>query len=97
MRKSSVNGARKWGIDMERKLYLELCQKVSILKSGICGIKENVPDELKVVYDGIAYYPEKYTLSFNKGQPIHTVILHDLYANAITEANLERVKKYERK
>ena len=32
---------------MDRKLYLELSQKVSVLKNGICGIKENVPDELK--------------------------------------------------
>jgi hypothetical protein len=68
-----------------------------VLPDRICGIKNKVPVELLVVYNGITYYPEKYTLSFDKGQPIHTAILHDLYANAITEANLERVKKYERK
>lgn len=80
---------------MERTEYLELCQKVSVLPERICGIKDKVPVELLVVYKGITYYPEKYTLSFDKGQPIHTAILHDLYANAITEANLERVKKKE--
>jgi hypothetical protein len=80
---------------MQRKEYLELCQKVSVLPDRTCGIKDKVPVELLVVYNGITYYPEKYTLSFNKGQPIHTAILHDLYANAITEANLERVDKYE--
>lgn len=80
---------------MQRTEYLELCQKVSVLPDRICGIKNKVPVELLVVYNGITYYPEKYTLSFDKGQPIHTAILHELYANAITEANLERVKKKE--
>lgn len=82
---------------MQRTEYLELCQKVSVLPDRICGIKDKVPVELLVVYNEITYYPEKYTLSFNKGQPTHTAILHDLYANAITEAKLERVKRYERK
>ena len=82
---------------MQRTEYLELCQKVSVLPERICGIKDKVPVELLVIYNGITYYPEKYTLSFDKGQPIHTAILHDLYANAITEAKLERVKRYERK
>lgn len=82
---------------MERTEYLELCQKVSVLPDRICGIKDKVPVELLVIYNDITYYPEKYTLSFDKGQPIHTAILHDLYANAITESKLERVKRYERK
>ena len=80
---------------MDRKLYLELCQKVSMLKNGICGIKENVPDELKVVHNGIVYYPVAYELSFENGKPEHTAILHDLYANSIMNADLERVTKYE--
>ena len=68
---------------------------MSVLKNGICGIKENVPDELMVVYNGIKYYPVAYELSFDKGQPTHTAILHDLQANSITSADLERVTKYE--
>lgn len=80
---------------MDRKLYLELCQKVSVLKSGILRIKENVPDELKVIHNGIVYYPVAYELSFDNGQPTHTAILHDLHANSITKCNLERVVKYE--
>ena len=80
---------------MDRKLYIELCQKVSVLKNGICGIKENVPDELKVIYNGIAYYPVSYELSFDNGKPTHTAILHDLKANSITSADLERMAKYE--
>lgn len=80
---------------MQRTEYLELCQKVSVLKNGICGIKENVPDELKVIYNGITYCPVSYELSFDNGKPTHTVIVHDLNANAITHAKLERVTKYE--
>lgn len=80
---------------MDRKLYLELCQKVSVLKNGICGIKENVPDELKVIHNGIEYYPTAYELSFDKGQPVHTAILHDLKANSIMNADLRKVKKEE--
>ena len=80
---------------MDRKLYLELCQKVSVLKNGICGIKENVPDELKVIYNGISYYPVSYELSFDNGKPTHTTILHDLKANSITRADLGKVTKYE--
>lgn len=77
---------------MDRKLYLELCQKVSVLKSGIFGIKENVPDDLKVIYDGIVYYPVAYVLTFDeKGNPQHDAILHDLRANSITQGKLERV------
>ena len=81
---------------MQRTEYLELCQKVSVLKNGICGIKENVPDELTVVYNGIKYYPVAYELSFDdKGNIRHTAILHDLYANSITSADLGKAEKYE--
>ena len=81
---------------MERNIYLQMCQRVSMLKNGICGIKENVPDDLKVVHNGIIYYPQAYKLSFdNKGGVLHTAILHDLKTNAIIECNLERVEKYE--
>lgn len=80
---------------IERNEFLQMCQKISMLKSGICGVKENVPDELKVVHNGIVYYPVAYELSFDKGETVHTVVLHDLNTNSITQANLERVNKYE--
>ena len=80
---------------MDRTEFLKMCQKVSMLKSVILGIKENVPDELKVVHNSIIYYPVAYELSFDKGQPKHTAILHDLQANSITKCDLERVAKYE--
>ena len=79
---------------MDRIQFLEICQKVSVLKDGICRIKQNVPDEFKVVYNDIVYYPVAYELSFENGQTIHKAILHDLKSSSITYAKLERVEKY---
>ena len=80
---------------MQRDIFLQMCQKVSVLKNGICDIKENVPNELKVIHNGIEYYPKAYELSFDKGKPVHTAILHDLKANSIINADLGKVTKYE--
>ena len=77
---------------MQRNLYLQLCQRCSVLPSGICGIKENVPDDLKVVHNGIVYYPQAYKLSFdNNGNALHTAILKDLKAYCIVECRLDKV------
>ena len=78
---------------MDRTEYLQMCQKVSTLKSGLCGIKQNVPPELLVKYNDIVFYPQAYELSFDNGIPIHKAILHDLKVNSITYASLERVVK----
>ena len=80
---------------MQRDIFLRLCQEVSVLKSGVLGVKQNIPDELKVKCREIIYYPVSYELSFDNGQPTHTAILHDLQANSITRCDLERVVKYE--
>jgi hypothetical protein len=81
---------------MDRTEFLQMCQKVSVLKNGLCGKKDNVPDELKVVADGIAYYPIAYKLSFNNGNPTHTAILHDIQANSLTYERLERIERYDK-
>lgn len=78
---------------MERKLLLELVQKVSILPSGVCGMKEDVPIELQVKSDNINYYPVGYLITYNNGKPVHTAVLHDLKANCIVNAKLETVEK----
>ena len=79
---------------MDRTEFLKMCQKCSVLKSEVCGIKENVPDDLKVIYNGIIYYPIAYELSFKNGETQHTAILHDLKANSVTYAELSKVDKY---
>ena len=81
---------------IERKIYLEMCQKVAILQSGVQNLKQNVPDGLKVVYDGIAYYPVSLDISFDKdGKVINTAIIHSLYANSVIERNLKDISVYE--
>lgn len=80
---------------MQRDIFLHMCQKVSVLKDGVLGVKQNIPNELKVMCKGFVYYPVSYELSFDNGQPTHTAILHDLHANSITKCNLEKVAKYE--
>ena len=71
-----------------------MAQKCSVMKIGALGIKENVPDELKVVYKAIVYYPHAYEMSFKNGETVSTAILHDLKANSVTYAELSKVDKY---
>ena len=79
---------------MDRTEFLQMCQKCSVLADGICGIKKNVPPDLIIYHDNMPYYPIAYKLSFDKhGNTIHTAILHDLCANSIICADLNRVDK----
>lgn len=78
---------------MDRTEYLKLCRNVSVFQK-IGGMIKNIPDELKVRYKNICYYPVEYILSFNKEQPVHTAVLHDLKANSIIHAELEKVENY---
>lgn len=71
---------------MDRTEYLNLCKKVSILLPSI-------PEDCLVEYDGVIYYPQSYQLSFDKGEAIHTAILHDLKANSVMRCPLEKVIK----
>lgn len=70
---------------MERKRYLELCQKYAM------------GQDIKVKYNGALYRPWKYELGFdNKGQSIHTAILYDINANSIVYCKLRDVKEEEK-
>lgn len=74
---------------IDRKIYLEMCQRVAMLPNGTLGIKKNIPDNLKVVYDGVVYYPLSLEISFNgDGEVINTAILHSLTANSVVDRNL---------
>lgn len=72
-----------------------MCQKVSTLKRGLCGMIENAPPDLLVRHNGVVYYPQAYELSFDNGIAQHKAILHDLKANSITYADLGKVEKNE--
>jgi hypothetical protein len=69
---------------MDRTEYLNLCKKVSMLLPYIS-------DDCKVEYDGIAYYPQAYELSFDKGETKHMAVLHDLKANSVMRCSLDKV------
>lgn len=67
---------------MERKLYLELCQRQA-MKGGVL-----------VEYSGIAYRPYAYELKFQQdGKIKHTAILKDPKANSLVYCRLEDVKE----
>lgn len=67
---------------MERKRYLELCQKYAV---G-CAVR--------VLYKDTEYHPCRYELGFDdKGKSIHTAILKDLKANSLLYCRLDDVKE----
>lgn len=79
---------------MKRAEFLNMCQRVAVLPSGVFGIKLNVPQELLVEFKELNYYPCAYKLSFDKnGNVVHTAILHDLMANSVVQCDLHKVKK----
>lgn len=83
---------------MNRDEYLKILQKCSVLPKGIGHLIKDIPKEVIVLYDGVQYYPYSYKLDFDeKGNARHTAVLHSLTANAITNAKMERVTKYEQK
>jgi hypothetical protein len=71
---------------MERKRYLELCQKYAVYKEAVF-----------VKYKGCLFYPVSYVLSFDeKGTSVHRCVLKDTKANSDAWALLERVEEYEK-
>ena len=67
---------------MERKQYLELCQKYA------------VGGDIMVKYKDTEYYPYRYELGFDDtGKSVHTAILKDLKANSLLYCRLEDVKE----
>ena len=67
---------------MERKLYLELCQRQA-MKGGVL-----------VEYDGISYQPYAYELKFQPDRKIkHTAILKEPNANCPVYCRLEDVNE----
>lgn len=80
---------------MERKKYLDICQRVSVIPCEQFSFKI-VPTEFQVRYKGILYYPISYKLSFdNFGNAIHTAVLHDLGTRSVVECRLQDVEGFE--
>lgn len=72
-----------------------MARECAMLKErGLYNIAVNVPERLLVTVDGIKYYPEAYELGFNPdGSVRHIAIVHDLKANSILSAPLNKVKE----
>ena len=67
---------------MERKQYLEQCQKYAI------GC------DVRVKYKDTEYHPYRYELGFDSsGKSTHTAILKDLKANSVVYTMLENIKE----
>ena len=92
-KKSGNNHERK--MIMDRKLYLDMCQKVSVLPQGVGGIKQNVPEELCVLYKGVKWYPDGLLIKFDEvdAATINIAVLHDLQANSIKHGDLRKVER----
>lgn len=81
---------------MERKPYIELCQRASFktfYARAWWRAKWN-PDEL-AYWEGRPFVPVDYRFGFVKGKARHLAILHDLEANTEYTVKLEEVKGYE--
>lgn len=80
---------------MDRKEFLQICQKASVLLETTMHVKTSIPPELTVLYEGIQFYPIGYKMTFKQGIPQHTAILHDMKANNVVKVKLERVERNE--
>lgn len=80
---------------MDRTKYLNMARECAMIKKrGPFGIRQNVPDRLRVVWKGIEYYPQSYELRFNdEGTVNHIAVIHDLVANSISHVPLGEVKE----
>ncbi len=82
---------------MDRRLYLDMCQEVSLLGDGFYGVKKDVPLRLQVEilqdnnFAGIKFYPDGYILEFKHGKTCHSCVLHELKTNATVRAYLGQV------
>lgn len=79
---------------MDRKEFLQLCQRVSVLPETTMHVKTAIPPELTVLYEGIQFYPVGYEMTFKQGISQHTAILHDMKAHSVSYVDLSRVEKF---
>ena len=77
---------------IDRKEFLQLCQRVSVLPETTMHIKTAIPPELTVLYEGIQFYPVGYEMTYKQGISQHTAILHDMKAHSIIKVDLNKVK-----
>ena len=73
-----------------------MAQKVAVYTNRCRDLSKPLLDDCIVVCDGFKYYPQYVKVGYDEfGKAVNIAILHDLYANSTTEADLEAVIKYE--
>ena len=81
---------------MDRTEFFKMAQKVAVYTNRCRNLSKPLLYDCIVVLDGIKYYPQYVQVGYDEyGKVINIAILHDLYANSITDADLEKVVKYE--
>ena len=81
---------------MDRTEFFKMAQKVAVYTNRCRDLSKPLLDDCIVVYEGIKYYPQYDKVGYDEfGKVVNIAILHDLYANSITDADLEKVMKYE--
>ena len=81
---------------MDRTEFFKMAQKVAVHTNRCRDLSKPLLDDCIVVYEGIKYYPQYDKVGYDEfGKVVNIAILHDLYANSITDADLEKVMKYE--
>ena len=81
---------------MDRTEFFKMAQKVAVYTNRCRNLSKPVLENCIVVHNGIKYYPQYVQVGYDEfGRVIDIAILHDLYANSITDADLEGVAKYE--
>ena len=81
---------------MDRTEFFKVAQKVAVYTNRCRNLSKPLLKDCIVVYNGIKYYPQYVQVGYDEcGRVVNTAILHDLKANSITDADLERVTKYE--
>ena len=82
---------------MDRTDFFKMAQKVAVYTNRCRNLSKPLLEDCIVVHDGIQYYPQYDKVGYDEfGKVVNIAILHDLYANSTTEANLERVENYDR-
>ena len=81
---------------MDRTEFFQMAQKVAVYTKRCQNLSKSLIEDCIVEYNGTKYYPQYVRVGYDEfGKVINTAILHDLHANSITDADLEKVKKYE--
>lgn len=63
-------------------------------ETGVFGMKINVPDRLRVVWQKVEWYPDSYELAFfTDGTVNHIAVIHDIKAHSVHRVPLKEVRE----